>query len=53
VILVHARRLDDQALMDGAGLEKIWTGPKLHAYYCDALESTADPVPPPGPVDQG
>ncbi|MEX1309755.1 MAG: glycosyltransferase family 39 protein [Candidatus Sulfomarinibacteraceae bacterium] len=53
VILVHARRPDHQALMDGAGLEKIWTGPKLHAYYCDPLESTADPVPPPGPVDQG
>ena len=53
VILVHARRLDDQALMDGADLEKIWAGPKLHAYYCDPMAPMADPVPAQGPVHRG
>jgi hypothetical protein len=53
VILVHARRLEDQALMDRAGLEKIWAGPKLHAYFCDPLEPATAPLPPPAPVDQG
>ena len=35
VYLVHARRPEMQQTLDRAGLEKIWTGPKLHAYFCD------------------
>jgi 4-amino-4-deoxy-L-arabinose transferase-like glycosyltransferase len=53
VILVHARRLEDQTLMDRAGLEKIWVGPKLHAYYCDPQESATGPMAPPATVDPG
>jgi len=51
VILVHARRSEDQDLMDRAALEKIWTGPKLHAYFCDGAEAPEDPDPTPAPVD--
>ena len=40
VYLVHARRSELQQSLDRTGLEKIWTGPKLHAYFCD----------PPGPL---
>lgn len=35
VFLTHARRPDDHRLMEEAGMERIWAGPKLHAYYCD------------------
>jgi 4-amino-4-deoxy-L-arabinose transferase-like glycosyltransferase len=35
VYLVHARQPDLQHALDRTGLEKIWTGPKLHAYFCD------------------
>jgi len=35
VYLVHARRPELQQALDRAGLEKVWTGPKLHAYFCD------------------
>jgi len=35
VYLVHSRRPEIQHGLDRAGLEKIWTGPKLHAYFCD------------------
>jgi 4-amino-4-deoxy-L-arabinose transferase-like glycosyltransferase len=42
VYLVHARRPDLQQALDEAGLEKIWTGPKLHAYFCDPAGSVTD-----------
>lgn len=35
VLLVHARKPETQATMESAGLERIWTGPKLIAYACD------------------
>lgn len=35
VILVHARRPDLQEMLDLAGLERIWNGPKLHAFFCN------------------
>ncbi len=35
VYLVHARRSELQQSLDRTGLEKIWTGPKLHAYFCE------------------
>ncbi len=42
VYLVHARRPDLQQALDEAGLEKIWTGPKLHAYFCDPAVPVTD-----------
>jgi len=46
VYLVHARRPEIQQGLDSAGLEKIWTGPKLHAYFC------APPGRPPNAIDE-
>lgn len=51
VILVHARRAEDQELMAQAGLEEIWLGPKLHAYFCDGFEPLADSADPSRPLD--
>jgi len=44
VYLVHARRPEIQETLDRAGLEKIWTGPKLHAYFCDPQGRSGDAV---------
>ena len=40
VFLVHARRTEDQQIMERARLERIWMGPKLHAYFCSGRGST-------------
>jgi 4-amino-4-deoxy-L-arabinose transferase-like glycosyltransferase len=48
VVLVHAKRQDLQAVLEGAGLERVWTGPKLHAFFCDPdaeLGNIAEPTP--------
>jgi 4-amino-4-deoxy-L-arabinose transferase-like glycosyltransferase len=37
VFLVHAQLTGLQQTLDLAGMEQIWVGPKLHAYYCDGL----------------
>jgi 4-amino-4-deoxy-L-arabinose transferase-like glycosyltransferase len=44
VVVVHARRPDLQATLAGAGLERIWAGPKLYAYYCDPSATAHDPA---------
>jgi len=44
VFLVHARRSELQQTLEVAGLEKIWAGPKLHAYFCDPLRSSTHPA---------
>jgi hypothetical protein len=41
VFLVHARRTELQQTLEVAGLEKVWTGPKLHAYFCDPLRPSS------------
>ena len=41
VFLVHARRTELQQTLEAAGLEKVWTGPKLHAYFCDPLRPSS------------
>jgi 4-amino-4-deoxy-L-arabinose transferase-like glycosyltransferase len=51
VILVHARRLDDQELMIDAGLEEIWVGPKLRAYFCDPRNRPTDHSRAPGSLN--
>ncbi len=55
VYLVHARRPEIQRTLDRAGLEKIWTGPKLHAYFCDPQGRWIDSVEGPAvaPVQPG
>ena len=35
VLLVHAKREDLQQTLEARGLERIWTGPKIHAFFCD------------------
>jgi 4-amino-4-deoxy-L-arabinose transferase-like glycosyltransferase len=44
VYLVHARRPEIQQGLAQAGLEKIWTGPKLHAYFCDPPGRSPDAI---------
>jgi len=41
VFLVHARQSELQQTLESAGLEKVWTGPKLHAYFCDPLRPSS------------
>jgi 4-amino-4-deoxy-L-arabinose transferase-like glycosyltransferase len=35
VVLVHAKQIARQEVMVRAGLERVWVGPKLHAFFCD------------------
>ncbi len=37
VFLVHAKKSELQQTLDLAGMERIWIGPKLHAFFCDGL----------------
>jgi 4-amino-4-deoxy-L-arabinose transferase-like glycosyltransferase len=39
VYLVHSRQPDLVKAMRSDGLEEIWTGPKLTAFFCDPLDS--------------
>lgn len=43
VYLVHARRPEIQQTLDEVGLEKIWAGPKIHAYFCDPTRRFIEP----------
>jgi 4-amino-4-deoxy-L-arabinose transferase-like glycosyltransferase len=53
VILVYARRAEDQELMDRTGLEKIWSGPELHAYFCDGFHPSSETTDAARPPDAG
>ena len=56
VYLVHTARIDLQTGLKEMGLETIWTGPKLYAYFCDPLQparSTAVPGPAEWSLDDG
>jgi hypothetical protein len=44
VVLVHARRQDLQSILATSGLERIWSGPKLTAFFCDPAVSRREPV---------
>jgi len=44
VFLVHARRPDLQQSLEDAGLERIWDGPKLTAFFCDARVPSTGPT---------
>jgi hypothetical protein len=60
VYLVHARRPDLQETLETAGLERIWDGPKLAAFFCEpriqsdaAKEGPGESAEPPVQVDAG
>jgi hypothetical protein len=38
VFLVHTKRTDLQTALENEGRERIWAGPKIHAFYCDPLQ---------------
>ncbi len=50
VVLVHAKRPDLQQALEQAGLEEIWAGPKLSAYFCDPLLNPR--IPEGAPVEE-
>jgi len=47
VVLVHARRRDLQSMLATSGLETIWSGPKLAAFFCDPSAPRPEPTPVP------
>lgn len=53
VYLVHARRPEIQQDLDEVGLEKIWIGPKIHAYLCDPARRFIEPEDEPAVVRDG
>jgi len=48
VYLVHSRRPDLQRALEAEGLERIWDGPKLAAFFCDPRARTTEPRGGPG-----
>jgi len=41
VLLVHSKRLALQQTLESQGLERIWIGPKTHAFYCDPVQPSS------------
>ncbi len=44
VLLVHTKRLDLQQTLETLGLERVWTGPKIHAFFCDPFQPSSAPA---------
>ena len=43
VLLVHAKRLDLQQTLEAHGLERVWIGPKIHAFYGEPTQPSSTP----------